>query len=431
MSYRFEIAAGTSKKLLVGGKYCDRDIIVTAVGGSVVPDEPVTPEYSEGLDCYYDEWQGGYLVLGYGTWDGEDLVIPPTYNDGEHGELPVVGHGYSVLGNNSKIKSATFPETIDLIGSPIFENCPNLTHLYIPYIKYVASFCVWGLTGLEYVKFKDISSIEGGNFIGGNKSTVYDFTECASIPTLECYEVSEQFGDNPIIKVPANLLDEWKNATNWTLYSDYIVVEGQEEEDDSAKILDALIEGSITEISSDATTIRERAFVACTKLTSATFPNATSVGNNAFDGCKQLISASLPNATSIGTSAFSNCSVLTSINLPNATSIGTNAFTSCTQLTSISLPNATSIGGSAFMNCTRLESASFENVTSIGTSAFVYCRNCLEYDFSRCETVPTLSSTNAFSSINSNAKIKVPAALYDEWIAATNWSTYASYIIAV
>ena len=41
----------------------------------------------------------------------------------------------------------------------------------------------------------------------------------------------------------------------------------------------------------------------------------------------------------------------------------------------------------------------------------------------------SLSSTNAFSSIPSDCKIIVPDTLYDTWIAATNWSTYASKII--
>jgi hypothetical protein len=40
-----------------------------------------------------------------------------------------------------------------------------------------------------------------------------------------------------------------------------------------------------------------------------------------------------------------------------------------------------------------------------------------------------LSNSNAFNSIASDCKIVVPDALYDEWKAATNWSTYASYIV--
>jgi hypothetical protein len=51
------------------------------------------------------------------------------------------------------------------------------------------------------------------------------------------------------------------------------------------------------------------------------------------------------------------------------------------------------------------------------------------YDFSKHESVPTLEATSAFKSIPSDCKIVVPDALYDEWIAATNWSTYAANIV--
>lgn len=34
MSFNIEVQAGTTARLLVGGKYCDRDIVVTATGGT-------------------------------------------------------------------------------------------------------------------------------------------------------------------------------------------------------------------------------------------------------------------------------------------------------------------------------------------------------------------------------------------------------------
>jgi hypothetical protein len=139
------------------------------------------------------------------------------------------------------------------------------------------------------------------------------------------------------------------------------------------------------------------------------FPNVTTIGNNAFATCSKLASIYFPNATTIGQSAFYDCKALTSVDLPNAKTLNGSCFRRCVVLTSVKLPKVTSILGYTFENCTM----------------------CLEYDFSGCSAVPTLINTNAFTNINSNAKIKVPAALYDEWIAATNWSTYASYIIAV
>ena len=45
--------------------------------------------------------------------------------------------------------------------------------------------------------------------------------------------------------------------------------------------------------------------------------------------------------------------------------------------------------------------------------------------------VPTLASTGAFEKTSSSLVIKVPAALLDEWKAATNWATFADRIVGV
>jgi hypothetical protein len=45
------------------------------------------------------------------------------------------------------------------------------------------------------------------------------------------------------------------------------------------------------------------------------------------------------------------------------------------------------------------------------------------------KSVPALGGASVFSNVPSDAKIIVPDALYDEWIAATNWSTHASKIV--
>lgn len=69
------------------------------------------------------------------------------------------------------------------------------------------------------------------------------------------------------------------------------------------------------------------------------------------------------------------------------------------------------------------------NVSYVQDKAFMGNFFATLYNFSHCTSVPTLRSTLAFSSIPSDCKIVVPDALYDEWIAATNWSSYASYIV--
>jgi hypothetical protein len=52
-------------------------------------------------------------------------------------------------------------------------------------------------------------------------------------------------------------------------------------------------------------------------------------------------------------------------------------------------------------------------------------------DFTKHTAVPTLASANAFRGIPADCEFRVPAALVDEWKAATNWSTYADKIVGV
>ena len=92
----------------------------------------------------------------------------------------------------------------------------------------------------------------------------------------------------------------------------------------------------------------------------------------------------------------------------------------------------TSIGSSAFYNYYSLASITIpDGVTRIGASTFYKCYSVAFYDFTACTAVPTLSNTNAFSSIAADCQIRVPASLVDAWKAATNWSTYADHIVGV
>jgi hypothetical protein len=187
-------------------------------------------------------------------------------------------------------------------------------------------------------------------------------------------------------------------------------------------------------IPNSVTSIGNSAFYYCSSLSSVIIPNSvTSIGNYAFQNCLSLSSVIIPNSvTSISNYAFQNCLSLSSVIIPNSvTSISSYAFSYCSSLSSVIIPNnVTSISTYAFQNCYSLSSMIIPNgVTSIGTSAFQNCYGVAFYDFSQHTVVPTLSATNVFNNIPSDCKIIVPDALYDEWINATNWTTYASKIV--
>ena len=166
--------------------------------------------------------------------------------------------------------------------------------------------------------------------------------------------------------------------------------------------------------------------------TAVRFASITSISSYVFQYCLSLTSIVISNSvTRMFMDAFYNCYSLTSAVIPNSvTKIDSNLFFNCYSLTSAVIPNSVaSIGTDAFDGCYSLSNVVIPNsVTSIGQQAFRQCYSLTKYDFSQYTSVPTLSNTNVFTNINAICKIIVPDRLYNSWIAASNWSTYADYI---
>lgn len=133
-------------------------------------------------------------------------------------------------------------------------------------------------------------------------------------------------------------------------------------------------------ISESVVSIGIWAFHSCDRLTSVKIPyGVKSIGKSAFRDCSDLKNLAIPNSLiSIGVSAFRDCSSLVSVKLPNSlTAIARRTFSDCVALRDITLPEQlTEIGESAFDGCAGLENIDIpDSVTSIGPEAFRNCAN--------------------------------------------------------
>ena len=189
-------------------------------------------------------------------------------------------------------------------------------------------------------------------------------------------------------------------------------------------------------IGKNVTSISSHAFQYCYSLASITIPNGvTSISSYAFADCYSLASITIPDGvTSIKDSVFRYCYSLANVTISDGvTSISSYAFQYCYSLASITIPDGVKyIDSAAFANCYSLASITIpDSITYINNSTFANCYGMRYYDFSACTDIPSLLKTNAFNGIPSDCQMLIPAALYDEWSAATSWATYASYMVAV
>jgi len=210
----------------------------------------------------------------------------------------------------------------------------------------------------------------------------------------------------------------------------------------SYTIVPSFVYGGVTY---SVTSIGDRAFLNCTKLTKITIPTSvTSITGDAnFENCRLKTVDIPPGVTRLGGQVF-KYNTLTSITIPdNITSIGDNAFSQCGQLTSItlspnitkipdymlygayslkeiSIPSAvTSIGAYAFRGCSALKTIQIPSaVTSIGYEVFRECTEVTSATFlgTGLKTIADRAFFNCYALIN----ITIP-------IGVTNISSYAFY----
>lgn len=169
-------------------------------------------------------------------------------------------------------------------------------------------------------------------------------------------------------------------------------------------------------------------FIAYCGIEKLAICDSVSVLNSVEASCLRKIR--WPSASTLPNRAFAQCYFLEEVILPDSiTILPSSTFQECRCLRTFNMPSALeSIGNGAMYRCSSLyRIPPFPStLKSIDTNAF-FQSTVKMFDFSACAQVPTLANANAFG--HTSGGIVVPDALYDEWIAATNWSTYADRIV--
>lgn len=164
----------------------------------------------------------GFYTFGKGGGNN-NVTLSSSILDRSITELTssITSLGTYALGNCSKLISLNLPEVISC-ASYAMQNCTALTDISMPKVNVLGNFCFYQCRALKKVYLPSINQIGGNCFTGSGLETL--IIPCAEL----CVLVGNSFKDTPIEKgtgyiyVPSELAEEYKAATNWTVYGEQI-----------------------------------------------------------------------------------------------------------------------------------------------------------------------------------------------------------------
>ena len=180
-----------------------------------------------------------------------------------------------------------------------------------------------------------------------------------------------------------------------------------------ANQIDALLDGSLTELDSDALTLVRYKCYNMASLVRVNLQKCTTLDIEVFNGCTALKEFNAPCLTTIGTYCFKECKALEKIAFPLVVYVQVGTFYR-SGLRMADFTAAVSIDRDAFMGCTKLDTLILRRTGRV----------CALYASGTSPIAGTLIAKK-------QGFVYVPAALVDTYKSASGWSTYAEQFRAL
>lgn len=261
MSFNIEIQGGTSVRLTTKGKYCDRDIVVTATGGGGGGgggdgdggNDDTLRQLVEGtLTSFYDA-QVTHIrtrMFGYNN-TLKEVELPNAKTMGmaafasataletvklDSIETLVVGSQDQQFYQCTKLQNVSM-RNLKVVGAMSFDGCTALKQVYLPSLTRVGGNG-FIRSGLETAHFPVLSSIGTGAFSSTKlKTLVLGGNTVVTLDNVSAFTGTPfaSGGTGGTVYCHADLIPEYQTATNWSsLYAagtcTFVAIEGSEYE---------------------------------------------------------------------------------------------------------------------------------------------------------------------------------------------------------
>lgn len=232
--FNIEVAGGSSVRLTTAGKYCDRDIVVTATGGGeqdhTVEDGLITGTLTE----YTNDRVESVRPSAFSTMTALEKVELQSCSI-------ITSSVFNTCSNLKEVYLPSLKRTKSSSDALIFRSCISLPEISLPsYEGYIVSDMFRYCTALQKANVGAAISINSNAFGNCTNLKVLILRKKDAVCTLSGMNAftSTPFasgGTGGTVYVPAALITEYQNATNWsTLYAagtcNFVAIEGSEYE---------------------------------------------------------------------------------------------------------------------------------------------------------------------------------------------------------
>jgi len=347
--------------------------------------------YTEGLELELNYSRTEYYVVGLGTAQGTDIVIPSSYNG-----IPITAVYDSFFNEATNITSLVVPNSVTK-SSIYLNNLTKLESATIPsssYNGYPESLKTLTLTkSVPQSSLQGVTTIE--NIIlseGVTQIPNTAFKGCTGLKNIVISDSIESIGESAFEGCTA--------LQNITITNGVVTIGNNAFKDCTAL--------ETVSIGNGVTTLGDYMFKGCTALETVVLGDkVTTLGNYIFEGCAELQTVTLPQSlTTISIAAFKNCVKLTNINLNNVTVFKSGSFTGCKSITDFAFSsNLQVIESSAFLGCEGLVNVTLPGtLTKIDSYAFSNCINLKNVVFEDNNNEISLNNVFAYQKGTSSDK---------------------------